>query len=352
MERNLKEQIVKSASAVKRKVKMIKNIKNSNDMALETIFQPIVSPLKLLTSKTEKKRHVEEDMEPTQVVKKTKRSESESSNGSHERFQESETDLDDEENSDNDDFSSKTPNKTLTTSPSEDYDIHENSFKSIQSSPSTANDSLSWSVSSEALKEDIPYGVRSERGKLWLGKTRLHDDGKNLKIGSHSLKKTSGLAELLYKKIPNLDIITEEDLQNYKLLLIDTNAHKRNWKPSNQINGNKGFKYTHVIKPLFKFTRNNTSSVESLQRGEGIDILKEVKKDTDLVYWDDPNELVERLKLLLASRAAGNTGLDNEFHAILEEMKEAGIIKEMKYIRLPSGKFNSTITLQNLARRQ
>lgn len=339
MERNLKEQIVKSASAVKRKVKMIKNIKNTNDMALETIFQPIVSPLKLLASKTEKKRHEEDEKESLKY-------------GSHEKFEESETDLDDEENSDNDDFNSKTPDKTLTTSPSEDYDIHENSFKSIQSSPSIANDSLSWSASPEALKEDIPYGVRSERGKLWLGKTRLHDDGKVLKIRSRSLKKTSGLAELLYKKKPNLDIITEEDLQNYKLLLIDTNAHKRNWKPSNQINGNKGFKYTRVIKPLFKFARNNTSSVESLQRGEGINILKEVKKDTDLVYWNDPNELVERLKILCASRAAGNTGLDNEVNAILEEMKEAGIIKKMKYIRLPSGKFSSSITLQNLARRQ
>lgn len=351
MERNLKEQIVKSASAVKRKVEMIKNIKNTNDMALETIFQPIVSPLKLLTSKTEKKRHVDEDMKPTQFVKKPKRSESESSNESHERFKESETDLNDEENSDDDDFISKTPNKTLTTSPSENNVILENSFKSIQSSPSIANDSLSWSESSEAMKEDIPYGVRNERGKLWLGKARLHDDGRILKIGSRSLKRTSGLAELLYKKIPNLDIITDDDLQNYKLLLIDTNAHKRNWNPSSQINGNKGFKYKHVIKPLFKFTRNNTSSVESLQHGEGINILKEVKKDTDLVYWDDPNELVERLKLLCASWAAGNTGLDNEINAIIEEMNEAGIIKEMKYIRLPSGKFSSTIEQQKVRRR-
>lgn len=31
-----------------------------------------------------------------------------------------------------------------------------------------------------------------------------------------------------------------------------------------------------------------------------------------IVYWNDPNELVDRLRLLLASQAAGNTSLPNE----------------------------------------
>ncbi|KAF0719455.1 Integrase catalytic domain-containing protein [Aphis craccivora] len=39
-----------------------------------------------------------------------------------------------------------------------------------------------------------------------------------------------------------------------------------------------------------------------------------------LVYWNDPNELVERLKLLLASKAAGNTGVSNEILSIFEEL--------------------------------
>ncbi|KAL0820923.1 hypothetical protein ABMA28_005583 [Loxostege sticticalis] len=353
MERNLKEEIVKSASAVKRKVEMIKDLKNTNDMALETIFKPIVSPLKLLTSKTDGKRHIKEEMMQTHLPKRPKHTESESSNTSSE---DSKDVADDEEisdsnveNSDNDDC--KTPNKTLTTFRSEDNDVHENSFKSLQSSPSIANDSLSWSISSEVVK-NIPYGVRNVKGKLMLGNTRVYDHDHILKIGNRSLKKTPGLKELLFKKTPNLDFITDEDLQNYKLILMETNAHKRNGDPSKPINSNKGFKYMHVIKPLFKYSRNYTSSVESLPRGEGIDILKEVKKDTDLVYWDDPNELVERLKLLLASWAAGNTGVHNEINAIIEELNEAGIIKEITYKKLPSGKLSSTISLQKPTRRQ
>ncbi|KAL0852499.1 hypothetical protein ABMA27_014552 [Loxostege sticticalis] len=344
MERDLKEQIVKSATAVKRKVEMIKDAKNTHNLALETLLKPIVDPLNILTRKNGEKNNFNDDTEQTHLIKKTKYSESETSISSSDDFEDP---VNNEEYSENDDR--KTPNKTLTTTA--DDDTHENSFKSLQSSPSLANDSLSWSTSSEVLK-DVPYGVRNDRGKLMLGTTRVYDDDRILKVGTRSLKKTLGLKELLYKKIPNLEMITEEDLQNYKLLLMDTNAHKRGWDPTKPISSNKGFKYMHVIKPLFKYSRNHTSSVESLPKGEGVDILKEVKKDTDLVYWNDPNELVERLKLLLGSWAAGNTGVYNEIHAIIEEMHEAGIIKDIKYIKLPTGGLRSIISLQKPTRRQ
>jgi len=49
----------------------------------------------------------------------------------------------------------------------------------------------------------------------------------------------------------------------------------------------------------------------------------------NLVYWDNPNELVDRLRLLLASKAAGNTGVFNEIISIFEELLEAGLIKRI-----------------------
>lgn len=67
-----------------------------------------------------------------------------------------------------------------------------------------------------------------------------------------------------------------------------------------------------IQQPLFKLSKNNFSSVESLQQGRGMPVMKKIKENVDYVYSDDPNELVERLKLLIASREAGNTGLDNE----------------------------------------
>jgi hypothetical protein len=47
------------------------------------------------------------------------------------------------------------------------------------------------------------------------------------------------------------------------------------------------------------------------------------------VYWDDPNELVERLWLLVASQTAGHWGHNNEIVSIIvEELRESGIIIE------------------------
>ncbi|KYM95352.1 hypothetical protein ALC62_14003 [Cyphomyrmex costatus] len=46
----------------------------------------------------------------------------------------------------------------------------------------------------------------------------------------------------------------------------------------------------------------------------------------DYVHWDDPNELVDRLRLLEASRQAGHNGHDNEILSIIEKLREAGLL--------------------------
>lgn len=49
-------------------------------------------------------------------------------------------------------------------------------------------------------------------------------------------------------------------------------------------------------------------------------------QDISYTYWDDPNELVERLRLLVASKSAGHSGHRNEIMSIIEELREANII--------------------------
>jgi len=44
------------------------------------------------------------------------------------------------------------------------------------------------------------------------------------------------------------------------------------------------------------------------------------------IYWDNPNELCERLNLLVNSKIAGHTGHDAEIISIIEELREIGII--------------------------
>ena len=60
-------------------------------------------------------------------------------------------------------------------------------------------------------------------------------------------------------------------------------------------------------------------------KGKGL-TLKVDKSNTDYIYWDNVNELVDRLRLLVASTNAGHTGHNNEIIYIIEELKEANII--------------------------
>jgi len=46
----------------------------------------------------------------------------------------------------------------------------------------------------------------------------------------------------------------------------------------------------------------------------------------DYVYWDDPNELVNRLWLLDASHWAGNNSHDTEMLSTIEKLRDAGLI--------------------------
>lgn len=43
-------------------------------------------------------------------------------------------------------------------------------------------------------------------------------------------------------------------------------------------------------------------------------------------FYDDPNELCERLRLLIASRVAGNSNHMQEINSIIAELREADVI--------------------------
>ncbi|KAL4083509.1 hypothetical protein QTP88_028825 [Uroleucon formosanum] len=62
---------------------------------------------------------------------------------------------------------------------------------------------------------------------------------------------------------------------------------------------------------------NFTSSPDP-KKGSGL--YKDVLPQTQLVYYDDPNELVTRLNLFVSSQIVGNTGVNNEIISILEEL--------------------------------
>ena len=139
--------------------------------------------------------------------------------------------------------------------------------------------------------------------------------------------------ELIFKRIPDDAIYTEDDKQTYKSILLATNAHRRGHNALLPVLGNKGYKYKNIIAPLLHLnkrgggvmTRHNIVLPES-RRNVTPQTMTVTNNAVDYVHWDDPNELVDRLRLLDASREAGNNAHDNEFLSIIEELREAGLI--------------------------
>jgi hypothetical protein len=213
-----------------------------------------------------------------------------------------------------------------------DKEEHENK-------PSMENKIQNVSLKKEDIVEiyddvNIPSGVRKENNKLLMGNSNVTlaaiDDKLNKKylisVDENQYELTPGLRELLFCKKPNLAIVSCEDQIVYKDMLNYTSAHKKGYNPDERIKGDKSNKYRKIIKPLFE--ASSPSHITEPKLGCGIQILKKYKRNTDLVYWDDPNELVERLKLLVASKNAGNNNHNNEIISIIEELKEAGIISQ------------------------
>jgi len=120
--------------------------------------------------------------------------------------------------------------------------------------------------------------------------------------------------------LKNPTIYTDNDLKVYRSILIQTSAHLT--ASGSKIRNTSCKKYKNIISKLFP-TDDGVGG-----GGYGGELLMKVQKN-NLVYWNDPNELVDRLRLLLASKSAGNTGVSNEIISIFEELLEAGLIKRI-----------------------
>lgn len=158
---------------------------------------------------------------------------------------------------------------------------------------------------------DQIYGIRLDNNtkKLSIGDSEVDIKGSDIFIKNRRYKGTIGLFELLFKKKPKL--FTRQDEQNYQEIVLNTNAHRRLYQSNKQIAGNRSGKYKNIIAPI--------------TQGNGL-FMEVNNNKIDHVYWDDPNELVERLRLILAETKAGHTGHTNDIISIIEELKEAKII--------------------------
>lgn len=339
-EKILKEKVIQSAEAVKKKVKLLRDMKTNDNIILESVLKPITEPLNEIvksngnsnnnnsfnTNETDFDEDAFKWKKTAKTLKFSPDDEKRSSINNHTVVHKSS-----ESGSNNDDDISNGSDYSEDDDSMSCESDNRDGLESVTDTSFKTTDSFASPRENPAWKKqynnnlNIPFGVRTERDKLMLGSYSVSVSGEKLKVNGNSYNLTPGLYDLLFKKLPDLGIITEDDKRYYKMLLLETNAHRRDFNPNKPIKSNKGKKYLYIIKPLFKLSKERLIS-DGSTHGQGLPTMKKVKRDVSYVYWDDPNELVERLKLLIASRDAGNTGLDNEIISIVEELREAGLV--------------------------
>lgn len=162
---------------------------------------------------------------------------------------------------------------------------------------------------------DRTYGPKKlDNGDITLGDKEVKFTENIILIDGATYPTTSGLIQLLFLKNPL--VYTDNDLNIYKSILIQTSAHLT---ASGKIRNTNCKKYKNIINKLSPTSGGGNASGE----------LSMKLQKNNLVYWNEPNELVDRLRLLLASKSAGNTGVSNEIISIFEELHEAGLIKRI-----------------------
>ena len=121
---------------------------------------------------------------------------------------------------------------------------------------------------------------------------------------------------------------TDKDYDNYEDLMIMTNALHRGYDEDNpHPKGSGSTKWKKLLSPIW-------------YRKKGVIIFPKKKEGYEgegvVVIPSDPNALLERLDLLLASQGAGHTCVGNELVSICDELKRQGVFDTKTYKKLNS----------------
>ena len=196
---------------------------------------------------------------------------------------------------------------------------------------------LSYPFSNENI--DVLFGLNNKNTekRFKIGDKFVTFDGNDVIVGGNKYEGTPGFWSLIVSKNPGPDDYTVDDLEKYKHLLIQTNAiYVGNNPTQNRAKGNyQGPKWKNIIEPIWKDIKPKTTG----KGGKGGKGRKKRQEDptpstsgTGLtILPNDPNALIERFDLLLASQNAGHTGVRNELVSIFDELKRQGVINTNTY---------------------
>lgn len=161
-------------------------------------------------------------------------------------------------------------------------------------------------------KHDNKYGIILKKDKYFIGKAEVQFKHNRILIRNEAFPLTNGLLNLLFLKSPGR--FNKADEKAYKRILIISEL--RIPLLNKRYSSNK---FKNIIYPMFKEKEGGSLQTDYME------VIRNGK--IDYKYWDNANELVDRLRLLMASQAAGHTGHNNEIIEIIEELREARIIE-------------------------
>ena len=179
-------------------------------------------------------------------------------------------------------------------------------------------------IAKEYLKRsntDETFGIRNEKGLSYIGNKQVIIVNNNIIVDDRKFKGTRGLWELLMSKNPNTLYVDDNDYNEYSKLMVKTNALHKDYNPKNPYpRSSRGNKW-NLIRDIWV----NREDIKKKEGYEGSGVV---------VIPSDPNALLERLDLLLASQEAGHTGVRNELVSICDELKRQGVLDTKTYKKL------------------
>ena len=163
---------------------------------------------------------------------------------------------------------------------------------------------------------DKTFGIYAKNKKIYIGDKPVVIKDNNIVVEDEEYKGTPGFWELIMLGKPKE--YTDEDFNNYGRLLLKTNAIHRGNNPNNPYPKSRSSdKWKYLLRDVWY---NKEKYI-----GSGV-----------VVIPSDPNALLERLDLLLASQEAGHTGVGNELVSICDELKRQKVIGSDTYKKLNS----------------
>ena len=171
---------------------------------------------------------------------------------------------------------------------------------------------------------DEKFGIRKVKSRYYIGNKRVifEDNDIIIKETGEKFIGTSGLWGLITSKDPDKDLIdwTKNDRHRYDRLMSITNALHKDYNPRKGPRSSSSNKWKNILSSIW-FNKEPKKGYE----GSGV-----------VVIPSDPNALLERLDLLLASQEAGHTGVRNELISICDELKRQGVLDTKAYKKINS----------------